>query len=703
MSGPSAAKRAELGVDVITEFLGSTPLFAKCEPTVAGRVAPRVVAFEFPAQSSVLPAGAPAQWLGIVFRGKATVRVIDAATGESTIAEALRVGDHFGDVGAILGTAQPFGVQAEETCTVLAIPIEVVEQLCTKIPGFGHALARRLSTRLLQASLKGLRRGSGATPAMGVPQATPTPAPVARASVPPALGVIPFVKVSDYDLVAQVVAMVPPKVIQKHQLVPLRLSGKTLTVGMVDPRNVAALTDLRRVLHAVDPEVVAISSDDFAQTFLRLKLDVVASSDGRRPGAPSMAPDALTFDQVDVERDAEKNIRVIGEEVINLVNRILIAALDREASDVHVEPDAGGLRIRFRVHGLLVDWNELVPPSFSKSLVARLKILGGLDITERRLPQDGRIGMRAGRRELDIRVSTLPSSRGEKIVLRIFEAAAMMRPLDHVFLEPGTLASVRKALNRPHGAVIVAGPTGSGKSSTLYATLNERRRTRPDSNILMVEDPIEYRLTGVTQVQVSPAVGLGFPQVLRAMLRQDPDVVMVGEVRDEETAKMALEAAMTGHLLFTSMHANDAITAVQRFENLGCGRSLIAQSLALVLVQRLVRRLCPGCCRAEVPAPILFESLVARGLVDRSAQVPLPRAVGCDACGQTGYSGRIAVVETLQVTDEIRAGLMAGQHLAELARMATESRLLFTFARYASFLMARKVVGPSEALLAVAD
>jgi type II secretory ATPase GspE/PulE/Tfp pilus assembly ATPase PilB-like protein len=311
--------------------------------------------------------------------------------------------------------------------------------------------------------------------------------------------------------------------------------------------------------------------------------------------------------------------------------------------------------------------------------------------------------MTAGNREVDLRVSTLPSSRGEKVVLRVLEGAGVSRPLEHIFLEPNLLAAARRAVLRPHGAVLVAGATGSGKSSSLYGMLQERRRARPDSSVLMVEDPIEYRLAGVTQVQVNAGIGLGFAQVLRAALRQDPDVIVVGETRDPETARLALESAMTGHLLFTSLHANDVMATLQRLETLGCSRTLVAQSLALVVVQRLVRRLCAQCARVEAPAPALLDALVARRLAERGASVTLPRAVGCDACNGTGYAGRVAVTEGLALNEELRAALMTGDGFAELAKAAAQARALHTFAQCASFLMARKVIAATEALLAVAE
>ena len=310
--------------------------------------------------------------------------------------------------------------------------------------------------------------------------------------------------------------------------------------------------------------------------------------------------------------------------------------------------------------------------------------------------------MTTGKREIDLRVSTLPANRGEKIALRILEAAGSTRALEQIFFEPTVLAAARKALNRPYGGIVIAGPTGSGKTSSLYALLNERKITRPDTNIIMVEDPIEYRLAGVTQVQVSAAAGLGFPQVLRSMLRQDPDVIVVGEMRDEDTARIALEAAMTGHLLLTSLHANHAISAVQRLENLGTGRALIAQSVHLVLVQRLVRKLCSACRKLDAAAPALLESLVARRIVDKGQQT-LPRAVGCDACGGTGYVGRAAVVEALQINDAVREAIAAGRSLADVHHIATETRALTPFIDYARHLLQKQIISASEVLLSVAD
>src|SRR5438132_1344008 len=490
-------------------------------------------------------------------------------------------------------------------------------------------------------------------------------------------GMIPFAELRDFDLSPTVLAMVPTKLIRSFRLLPVKLAGNLLTIAMVNPRDNAALAELKRTLQTVQIAPVAIGLEDFNSALVRLKL--LDDSGPKKSGGPRINPDSFQFETI-AEQDRAGDARAVGDDAIRLVNRIIAAGLEREASDIHLEPTTQGFRVRFRVNGLLQDWTEPIPASTSlKGVTARIKVLAGLDITERRLPQDGRIGVTAGKREIDLRVSTLPANRGEKIALRILEAAGSTRSLDQIFLEPGALAASRKALNRPYGGIIIAGPTGSGKTSSLYALLTERKITRPDTNIMMVEDPIEYRLAGVTQVQVNPAAGLGFSQVLRSMLRQDPDVIVVGETRDHDTAVIALEAAMTGHLLLTSLHANNAMAAVQRLENLGCGRDLISQSVSLVLVQRLARRLCQNCKKLQKPAKAMIELLQLRGVLEQVHPAGLPHPVGCDQCKNEGYAGRVVVCEALTINDEIRHALAEGKTLSDIEKLAVETKSLVTF------------------------
>jgi len=680
----------------IEPFLARCELFKGADKSIVARAAALLAGVEVPAGAAVVTAGAPSDGLGIVFSGKVSVRLPDGSEVET-----LGPGDHFGDAALVLGGPSPTTLVAQEPTRILWMQKDPAVGLIRKVQPVAEAVLRKVAGQL--ARVCAMERMQLALTELMPEEQEP--------SAPPAegqrgfSGSIPFVEVSDFDLQPSVLAMIPAKLVRQHRILPLRLSGSRLTVGMVSPRNTGALAELRRTLPTVEPEVVAISADDFAQAVVRLRVDATAAARPAKVSGPSVNPDTLVFEAAaDTDREAAPP-RAMGDEVIKFVNRLIVGALDREASDVHIEPTAGAPRLRLRVHGVLQEYPEAVPPAVTlKALTARIKVLAGLDITERRMPQDGRIGLSAGKREVDLRVSTLPANRGEKIALRILEASGSTRQLEQIFFEQTTLQAVRRALNRPYGGILVCGPTGSGKTSTLYSLLNERKITRPDTNIMMVEDPIEYRLPGVTQVQVNTAAGLGFAQALRSMLRQDPDVIVVGETRDADTAVLALEAAMTGHLLFTSLHANDAMAAFQRLENLGCSRALVAQSIALVLVQRLVRKLCTACRTLELHPAALVEALIARKVMDPAqASVPLPRAVGCDACNRTGYVGRAVVVEAFQVTDEARAALASGKPLAQIAPFAITSRALLPFSGYAAALLQKQVISATEVLAALVE
>lgn len=701
----------------IADFLESCSLFRGCDKTVIARVVPHCERVELTAGQSLFRAGGPAEGITVICSGRAMVQMVNAVTGATVQVETLQVGDHTGEVAALLKSAQPYAVVADGQCTVLRVRAELVDTLCSRVPVFALALARRLAARSVALGLAALRTppmgasagatgttgvGGGVSPLRGPTGTVPRPGERPRSVTPAQSEGLRFVEVSDYLPDAQTVAMLPAKTMLLHRVIALSLDGSKLTVGMVSPRSAQAIAELRRVLPNVTVETVAISADDFSQSVVTYRIEAPVRTDGTRDPR-AVSADTIVYDGADAERESDKTVRVVGDEVVRAVNRIIAAGLSLEASDIHIEPEPAGLRVRFRVQGLLHDWAESLPPSFSRGVIARLKVLAGLDITERRLPQDGRIGMTAGSREVDLRVSTLPASRGEKAVLRVFEGSGMMRPLEEIFIDPQVAAVAKRVLDRPHGGVIVSGGTGSGKSSTLYGMLHQRRRARPDSNILLVEDPIEYRLPGVTQVQVDPSIGLGFAEVLRASLRQDPDVIALGETRDAATAQVALEAAMTGHLLLTSMHASDVASTLQRIESLGCSRTLISQSLSFIVAQKLVRRLCRECLKVEAPPAAVIESLAARKLVERGAALALPRAVGCELCQGTGYRGRVLVIESLLLDETSREGLLTGQTISDVLRIAQRARTWQPFHLSAALLMARKLISPSEALLAMAE
>jgi len=697
--------RVKVPADKIRPFLARSALFKSAPKDVINRVSGLLQGLECADGSEIVSAGKVNDGIGILFSGKAQV-LLPSPGGELAPVEDVLPGDHFGEVGALLGKSSPYFVIASDSSRVLWLPASVLQGMIGSAPTVAEALAKRLTERVV---LFAAVQRHGAPELMTDIEAqllqAVDPAVEARplhstAPEPDSRGVVPFAELRDFDLSPSVLATVPTKLIRSFRLLPVKLAGNVLSVAMVNPRDNAALAELRRTLHTMQIVPVAIGLEDFNSALVRLKL--LDDSGPKKSGGPRINPDSFLFETV-AEQDRAADARAVGDDAIRLVNRIIAAGLEREASDIHIEGTAQGFRVRFRANGMLQDWSEPIPATTSlKGVTARIKVLAGLDITERRLPQDGRIGVTTGKREIDLRVSTLPANRGEKIALRILEAAGSTRALEQIFLEPTVLAAARKALNRPYGGIVIAGPTGSGKTSSLYALLNERKVTRPDTNIIMVEDPIEYRLAGVTQVQVNANAGLGFPQVLRSMLRQDPDVIVVGEMRDEDTARIGLEAAMTGHLLLTSLHANHAIAAVQRLENLGTGRALIAQSIHLVLVQRLVRKLCSACRKLDPPVPALLESLVARRIVDKGQQT-LPRAVGCDACGGTGYVGRAAVVEALQINDAVREAIAAGRSLADVHDIATETRALTPFIDYARHLLQKQIISASEVLLSVAD
>lgn len=701
--------RVKVPAGKIEPFLSRTALFGGTDKATLTRIAALLQGLECAEGSEIVSAGKVNDGLGILFSGRAQL-LLPASGGELLTVEEIDAGDHFGEVGALLGEQSPCFVIATEPSRVLWLPAREAQALLQKLPAFAEQVSRRLAQRLITLSKV---EHPGAPELMTDMEAqllqTLDPAMEARAvqrpdSIPEAMpsGGVPYAELRDYDLQPSVLSMVPTKLIRLHRMLPVKLVENRLTVAMVNPRDQGALGELKRTLVTVELSVVAIGLEDFNAAIVRLKLDDARPA--RMRGAPTVNPDTFVFETIaEAERESTRDARAVGDDVIKLVNRIIAAGIEREASDIHIEPTAQSPRVRYRVNGVLQEWSEQFPQSVSlKALTARVKILAGLDITERRMPQDGRIGINAARREIDLRVSTLPANRGEKIVMRILEASGSTRPLDSIFFEPQALAAIRRALNRPYGGLVVAGPTGSGKTSSMYSILNERKVTRPDTNILMVEDPIEYRLPGVVQTQVNPAAGLTFASVLRAMLRQDPDVIVVGETRDHETAVLALEAAMTGHLLLTSLHANNTMAALQRLENLGCSRALIGQSVALVIVQRLVRKLCSACRKLDPPTPALLESLISRRIVDRGEQL-LPRPVGCDACAGTGYVGRAVVVETLQLTDAVREALTSGKTLAEVQQLALSQRALLPFIDYSRFLLQRQIISANEVLLSLAD
>lgn len=410
-------------------------------------------------------------------------------------------------------------------------------------------------------------------------------------------------------------------------------------------------------------------------------------------------PQDLVFLAAGDERD-DRASSLPAPDAVQLLAQIVAEALALGASDVHLEADRHELVVRHRIEGALRRSEIRAPRAALRPLVSRIKVLAGLDVAESRLPQNGRIGVTAGSRELDLRVATIPARLGEKVALRILDTATAIQPLGQLIVADKMAVALRKCLFRPYGAVVLTGPTGSGKTTTLYAALAERTSQGVQLNVMTAEDPVEYSLPGVTQVQIHEAAGLTYPEVLRAFLRQDPDILVIGETRDAATARIALEAALTGHLVLTTMHTNDAMSAVVRLREMGMEPFLVSNALLAVVAQRLVRRLCPACRRPGTYPPAVLENLAAAGALRPGDEASLFDAVGCDQCGGSGFRGRVGVFEMLLFDERVRQAVAEDRPLAPL-RPVLEGTGFVSLGRYAAYLLKAGLTTPGEVLRAV--
>jgi type IV pilus assembly protein PilB len=481
-------------------------------------------------------------------------------------------------------------------------------------------------------------------------------------------------------------ALVPQETAERYSVLPLSRVGSTLTLAMVDPTNVFAIDDIKFMTGlSVEPVVVSEGALQLAVAkyygtsreieLARVMEDLVAESTSTK-GEYGEDFDALDVTEVEDEIDLE-NLEKMAEDapVVKLVNVILVDALRRGASDIHVEPFEKEFRVRFRIDGIL--YNIMNPPmKMRDAITSRLKILARLDIAEKRLPQDGRIKLRVKldnrSRELDFRVSSLPTIFGEKIVLRLLDKENLRLDLTQLGFEVESLERFLRNIAKPFGMVLVTGPTGSGKTSTLYSALQTLNTV--DTNIMTAEDPVEYNLVGVNQVQMKESIGLNFATALRSFLRQDPNIILVGEVRDFETAEIAVKAALTGHLVLSTLHTNDAPSTISRLMNMGIEPFLVATSVNLIQAQRLVRRICKE-CKAEVRVPV--EAVIDVGFPPSEAKdVKAFKGSGCSTCNGTGYKGRVGLYEVMEVTDDMRELILIGASGMELRKKAIEQGML---------------------------
>jgi type IV pilus assembly protein PilB len=517
---------------------------------------------------------------------------------------------------------------------------------------------------------------------------------------------VPSVNLELFDIEPSVIRLIPQEVAQKYSVLPLSRVGASLTLAMVDPTNVFAMDDIK-FMTGLNIEPVVVSEASVQEAIAKYygssreielagmgEPEVEVSGMGKNGNGHNGGirhEDLVSLDSLDFDTEAAEGVEVIEDNeeidlstlsrmsedapVVRLVNVLLVDALRRGASDIHIEPYEKEMRIRFRIDGVLYD--VMHPPlKMRDAMISRLKIMSKLDISEKRLPQDGRIKIKvkvdSRSRELDFRVSTLPTLFGEKVVLRLLDKENLMLDMTKLGFEPESLVKFQRNITRPYGMVLVTGPTGSGKTNTLYSALQALNTT--ETNIMTAEDPVEFNLMGINQVQMKEQIGLNFAAALRSFLRQDPNIVLVGEIRDFETAEIAIKAALTGHMVLSTLHTNDAPSTISRLMNMGIEPFLVATSVNLIQAQRLIRRICKD-CKTENPLPV--EALLEIGFsAEEAKQLKTFKGRGCQTCNNTGYKGRVGLYEVMEVTDDLRELILIGASALELRKKAIDDGMI---------------------------
>jgi type IV pilus assembly protein PilB len=469
---------------------------------------------------------------------------------------------------------------------------------------------------------------------------------------------VPAINLNEFDIDQEVISLVPREVAEKHCLLPFNRSGSMISIAMGDPSNIFAVDDIKFIT-GYNVEVMVAAEEairDAIERYYNKGPSYEDVMDGFEEEDIEYGEEEDEVDVVDLEKSSE------DAPVVKLVNLILIDAIKKSASDIHIEPYEKEFRVRYRIDGVL--YEVMKPPlRLKNAITSRIKIMSELDIAERRLPQDGRIKLKLGKgREMDFRVSVLPTLFGEKVVMRLLDKSSLQLDMTKLGFDPGPLKWFKDAIESPFGMILVTGPTGSGKTTTLYSALTELNQSTV--NISTAEDPVEYNLKGINQVQMHDEIGLNFAAALRSFLRQDPDIIMVGEIRDFETAEIAVKAALTGHLVLSTLHTNDAPSTISRLLNMGVEPFLVTASLLLILAQRLARKICPECKR---PIKIPEQSLTDLGLTKEEAVgLTVYKGSGCRNCADTGYKGRVALYEVMPFWDPLKEMVLNGASTAEL-------------------------------------
>jgi type IV pilus assembly protein PilB len=668
-----------------SHYLQKIKLFSALSYEECLAVESRLKRREFPPNMVVVKEGGPGDSMFFINGGVVEVRKRDPNTGIDFLLTELKEGACFGEMALLTGKPRAATVSTMEPTMCGVLEQADFEDLLLSNPKIGLAMSRVLAERLEESNQQ-----AG----------------------------IEYVNLRRLAFDPRVLSLLPQQMILQHKILPAGFANNRLTLAMVNPNNLIALDDVRRVIKGVIIEPVVTSEEDFKQFMSTAYGDLLKREEEKKAQAreqamslmksaggdkaaaevaklmaqsetlegilESLQNEALKSIEVDETSEPAETVTDLStsaEEapIIRLANNILALAIKKGASDIHVEPQEKEVAVRFRIDGALQQV-QLLPKKIQLGLISRFKIISKLDIAEKRLPQDGRISVRMEERPIDFRVSTIPSKWGEKICMRILDKSNTLLGLDKLILNPEVLGLVRDMIGQPYGIIYVTGPTGSGKTTTLYSGLAELND--PDVNISTAEDPIEYDLSRVNQVQAHKEIGLDFARILRAFLRQDPDIILVGETRDKETAKIAVEAALTGHLVFTTLHTNDAAGAFTRLGEMGIEPFLISSSTLGVAAQRLTRRLCQSCKEPYEPDEL---SLKYMGLKPDSKPT-FYRNKGCDQCSFTGYKGRVGVYEVLRLNPEIRKMVAQGATSESITEAAVKNGMK-TLKDYSLWLM----------------
>jgi type IV pilus assembly protein PilB len=635
-----------------SHFLQKIPLFASLSYDGCQMVESLMRSREFPPFQTIVKEGGPGDSMFVINAGTVEVRKKDPNTGIDFLISELKAGSCFGEMALLTGKPRTATVVSTEPTMCGVLEKAAFEKLMLANPRIGMALSRVLAERL-EESLQ----GTG----------------------------IDYINLAKLQFDTRVVNLLPQPLILQHKVIPVAFSNNRLSLAMVNPNNLVALDDVRRIVKGVIIEPVVTSEEDFRRFMSVTFPELLKKEEERKANQAKQGQDltledspeavleslqsealaSLEVDETQQSKDTVTDLSKSAEDapIIRLANNLLALAIKKGASDIHIEPQEKDLSVRFRIDGALQQV-QVLPKKIQMGLISRLKILSRLDIAEKRLPQDGRISVRLEDRPIDFRVSTIPSKWGEKICMRILDKGNTMLGLDKLILHEEVLGLVREMISQPYGIIYVTGPTGSGKTTTLYSGLAELND--PDVNISTAEDPIEYDLPRVNQVQAHKDIGLDFARILRAFLRQDPDIILVGETRDKETAHIAVEAALTGHLVFTTLHTNDAAGAFTRLGEMGVEAFLMSSSTIGIIAQRLTRRLCQACKESYKPDDL---SLKYMGLVP-GPDMTFYKQKGCEKCNFTGYKGRVGVYEVLRMNAELRRLVAQGGKSEEIAEAA---------------------------------